>query len=205
METVEVECGDRCNSATESQTRLLQEDALERLMASTPLGDTYTDKGMVSMPAAQGDVKMKAQLPDSGLWKGECHRIVFSFADAKSGAPLTDMQPFLGAAMHALVVAERSSDQGITEEDMMHTHGYPSQLEHTVASWNENEHADICSMQIHTMMESMSEIGPEVVMYARFPHAGKHHVFVQVRAFLPISWVQPVMLHCLCQVPASAA
>ena len=184
--TVDVTCSKDCNAGGSSRSKEQKGAVLEYPMASTPIADMHTAKGMVVMPPGQGDIKVTPNFPDGGLWKGECHRVVFRFTDAASGQPLTHMQPFLGAAMHALIVKEpKELEGGFHESDMMHTHGYPSRLDHDVVAWNEKEPADICSMQIHNMQASKTQIGPEIVMYARFPNAGKHHIFVQVCFFSP--------------------
>jgi hypothetical protein len=184
LETVKVTCGQDCNSGTNaSHTKTQKREGLEYPMASTPLADMHTAIGMVSMPPGQGDIKMTSHLPEGGLWKGQCHRIVFKFADAVTGQPLTDMQLFLGAAMHALIVADQEKGGEFHESDMMHTHGYPSQVDLEIVELIEKEAADICSMQIHSMNSSKAKIGPEIVMYARFQRSGRHHIFVQVCFF----------------------
>lgn len=184
LESVTVTCGEDCSRRAKPHEHIQNGETSEYPMASTALLHMHTDKGMVAMPPGQGDIKMTSQLPEGGLWKGQCHRIVFQFADAKSGKPLTDMQPFLGAAMHALVVVDRKDPKDeLHESNMMHTHGYPTQMDREVAAWNEKEPADICSMQIHNM-KGTSQIGPEIVMYTRFQDSGQHHIFVQV-CFLP--------------------
>ena len=153
--TVDVTCSKDCDSRAKSRRKMQTGAVLEYPMASTSLVDMHTAKGMVAMPPGQGDIKLTPHLPDGGLWKGECHRIVFRFTDEKSQKPLTHMQPFLGAAMHALIVKEpRNPGDAFHESDMMHTHGYPTRLDHDVVAWNAKEPADICSMQIHNMQGS---------------------------------------------------
>lgn len=186
LHTVNVTCSKDCNSSAKSRAKVQKGGASEYPMAATMLSDMHTDKGMVSMPPGQGDIMLTSQLPEGGLWKGQCHRIVFRFSDAESGKPLTHMQPFLGAAMHALIIKEPKDAKDVLRESaMMHTHGYPTQLDDAIVAWNEKEPADICSMQIHNMKSSQTQIGPEIVMYTRFQHSGKHHIFAQVCFFAP--------------------
>jgi hypothetical protein len=150
-------------------------------MVSTPLVTAHTASGMVHLPAKQhsASLRLAPKFPDGGLWKGQCHRIVLRFEHADSGRPVETMQPFLGAAMHALLIANPAD--GFSESSMMHSHGYPEQLDDAVRARNK-ESADLCSMMIHTTIRSddSGNLGSEVVMYTRFHVSGVHWALIQV-------------------------
>jgi hypothetical protein len=54
--------------------------------------------------AADGSI-VELQLPGPGLIAGESQAFRLHFRDEKSGAPLTDLEPYLGAPAHLLVVS----------------------------------------------------------------------------------------------------
>ena len=53
-----------------------------------------------------GSLTVTLELPAGGLVAGREEKLLYHIADAKSGAPVTDVEPYLGAYGHALVMSE---------------------------------------------------------------------------------------------------
>ena len=53
-----------------------------------------------------GDVRVQLTLPREGLFAGSHQALRFRFTHAKTGAPLRDLQPYLGAWGHTIMVSE---------------------------------------------------------------------------------------------------
>jgi hypothetical protein len=96
------------------------------------------------------DVKLELQLERSKMVAGEEVDLPFHFTNAKTGAPITDLQRYLGAFAHALILSE----------DMVeHIHAHPQEmLEGT---------------------EKTEGGGPTVIFDAFFPRPGRYRAWVQ--------------------------
>lgn len=95
-------------------------------------------------------VKIELTLPPPQLFAGEDVDLPFHFSDAKTGEPVKDLQRYLGAFAHALVVSE---------DLVEHIHTHPQEmLEGTAVT---------------------SGGGPDVIFDAFFPRPGKYRAWVQ--------------------------
>ena len=139
-------------------------------MIATPLVTAgYTGDLTASIPKLEPDldwakvadevkVELKLQRPD--LYAGEDIDLPFHFSNAKTGEPLKDLQRYLGAFAHALVVSEDLAD---------HIHTHPQEmLEGT---------------------EVKSGGGPDVIFDAFFPRPGRYRAWVQFQRNEKLSMV----------------
>lgn len=78
---------------------------------------------------------------------------------------VTDLEPYLGAAMHVAIVRKDF-------QHFIHTHGMPHQDE-------EMDHVMDHSMEHHTMLPD--QFGPELEAEVVFPTAGTYHVFAEFK------------------------
>jgi hypothetical protein len=53
-----------------------------------------------------GGVSLELQLPEDGLMAGRDEKFVYRLTDASDGAPIRDLEPYLGAWGHSLVMSE---------------------------------------------------------------------------------------------------
>jgi hypothetical protein len=67
-------------------------------------------------------LRVTLDLPQGGLVAGRAQPLTFRLADAKTGAPVTDVEPYLGALGHTLILSEDTS-----EFVHAHPHGEPGQ------------------------------------------------------------------------------
>jgi hypothetical protein len=96
------------------------------------------------------DVKVELTLPRPQLFAGEMIELPFQFSHAKTGEPIRDLQRYLGAFAHALVVSEDLVEY-------IHTHPH-EMLEGT---------------------DVQAGGGPEVVFDTFFPRPGRYKAWVQ--------------------------
>jgi hypothetical protein len=97
-----------------------------------------------------GGVKLELTLPRPQLFAGEDVDLPFQFTDEKSGEPIRDLQRYLGAFAHALIVSE---------DLVEHVHTHPKEM---------LEGSDVNSGG-----------GPEVIFDAFFPRPGRYRAWVQ--------------------------
>lgn len=96
------------------------------------------------------DVKLELTIPRPELIAGEEVELPFHFTNAKTGEPIKDLQRYLGAFAHGLIVSEDLVDH-------IHTHPH-EMLEGT---------------------EVKDGGGPEVVFDAFFPRPGRYRAWIQ--------------------------
>jgi hypothetical protein len=129
-------------------------------MIATPLVTAGYDGDLTSaVPTLEPDlewskvaegVKLELTLPRPELIAGEDVDLPFKFTDAKTGEPIKDLQRYLGAFAHALIVSE---------DLVEHIHTHPKEmLEGT---------------------EVVSGGGPEVIFDTFFPRPGRYRAWVQ--------------------------
>jgi hypothetical protein len=129
-------------------------------MIVTPLVTAgYDGDLMSSIPELEPDlewskevdgVKVEMTLPRPELFAGEVVDMPFQFSSAETGEPITDLQRYLGAFAHALIVSEDLVEY-------IHTHPH-EMLEGT---------------------DVQSGGGPEVVFDTFFPRPGRYKAWVQ--------------------------
>lgn len=95
-------------------------------------------------------VKLELTLPQAQLIAGEEVELPFQFTNAKTGEPLKDLQRYLGAFAHGLIVSEDLVD---------HVHTHPHEM---------LEGTDVTTGG-----------GPEVVFDAFFPRPGRYRAWIQ--------------------------
>jgi hypothetical protein len=66
-----------------------------------------------------GDLVATLQVPGAGLVAGRDEKLVFEVADATTGAPVRDLEPYLGAFGHTLV---------ISEDTLHYVHAHPVEM-----------------------------------------------------------------------------
>jgi hypothetical protein len=129
-------------------------------MISTPLVTAgYEGDLTSSIPELEPDVewiksvdgvKIELTLPRPQLFAGEDVDLPFQFSDVKTGEPLRDLQRYLGAFAHALIVSD---------DLVEHIHTHPKEM---------LEGTDV-----------KSGGGPEVIFDAFFPRPGRYRAWVQ--------------------------
>jgi hypothetical protein len=128
-------------------------------MIATPLVTAGFDGDIASsMPALKPDamtksvngIKVALQIDPAKVIAGEEADVPIHFEDEKTGAPITDLQRYLGAFGHAMMLS-----QDMTE----HVHAHPEQmLEGT---------------------EVKEGGGPDLVFHALFPKPGHYRIWLQ--------------------------
>ena len=97
-----------------------------------------------------GSITAHLQLEPSTLVEGQFGHLAFTLTDAKTGRPVTDLQPYLGAFGHALILSEDM-------RDYVHSHPF------------ENPDSDI----------SKGLGGPTVTFEGYMPKAGRYRAWSQ--------------------------
>jgi hypothetical protein len=59
-----------------------------------------------SLSATAGSMRVALQLPSTGLVAGRQETFVYRIADARTGDPVTDIEPYLGAWGHSVIMSE---------------------------------------------------------------------------------------------------
>lgn len=165
---------------------------LSSRMSYTDIQTMHEAAGMMRLSAspAQSTLRVVLQPPDGGLWRGQCQRLLFLFEPSNGRSEDVQLVPFLGAAMHAFVAHDPINGNGA--EDLIHAHGFPVAMDDSLSMKAEENSADMCSMDMHSMGSSSWKEGFEggVVMYVRFSEAGPYALFVQVLMLPQISSAQ---------------
>src|SRR5437773_4544382 len=82
----------------------------EALVTADAAGDLASSGArLVPDPALRktaGDLVATLQVPGAGLVAGRDEKLVFEVADATTGAPVRDLEPYLGAFGHTLVISD---------------------------------------------------------------------------------------------------
>ena len=110
-------------------------------------------------PKTEGDLTASLLAPET-IKAGEDER--FTLQVTRDGQPVTDLEPYLGAAAHVAIV---SSDT----RDFAHTHGEASEAD--------KGHEGMEDME--SMGSSSSTFGPEVSFHHTFPRSGLYKLWVQ--------------------------
>lgn len=93
-------------------------------------------------------------LPDEGLVAGREEPLRYRLEDAGTGAPLTDLEPYLGAFGHALVMSE---------DTLNYVHAHPVEL------------------LPHTGADEVPPGGPTLTFKALLPKPGSYRVWTQIK------------------------
>jgi putative copper export protein len=121
-----------------------------------------TIKKDLSLKKQFGDYTVSLASKPEKIKAGE--ETVFTYTIEKSGMPVTDLEPYLGATMHLAVV-------GADLSNFIHTHGE--------LPGNEGEHHDHADM-LH-MKPPPPHFGPVINAEVVFPEKGLYKVFGEVR------------------------
>ncbi len=93
-------------------------------------------------------------LPEAGLVAGREESLRYSLEDARTGAPLTDLEPYLGAFGHALVMSE---------DTLSYVHAHPVEL------------------LPHSGADQVPPGGPALTFKALLPKPGSYRVWTQIK------------------------
>lgn len=122
-----------------------------RLVADTALSKTA------------GGMNVSLALPSSGLVAGREETLRYEIHDAKSGAPVTDLEPYLGAFGHTLVMSA---------DTLHYVHAHPVEVLHDTTGPN------------------APKGGPLLTFKALFPKAGRYRLWTQTQRRGEIATVQ---------------
>ena len=112
-------------------------------------------------PKTAGSLKVSLSLPADGLAAGRDEKLVYHVSDAKTGNPVTDLQPYLAAYGHTLVVSE---------DTMEYVHAHPVEL-------------------LPEKIEEAAG-GPELTFKALLPKPGRYRLWTQLRRGNVVSTVR---------------
>ncbi|MBA3714159.1 MAG: cupredoxin domain-containing protein [Pyrinomonadaceae bacterium] len=114
--------------------------------------------------------------PDKHLRAGEELMLNFAVADARTGKPATDLQPYLGALAHFVIISEDTTDflhaHPMTKEEMSEAGGAHGGMEHDA-----KPHAHDAAEMKDEAKEGASP--SEVAAHTTFPRAGLYKVWAQ--------------------------
>src|SRR5258708_4848715 len=154
---------------------------LPRAPETPPQADDSAWQG--APPAAQAVAKTSAELPDgarivwhtgsSPLKSGNPTSFKFT-AEARNGAPLSDLEPYMGMAAHAEVV---SSDFSVFAH--IHPAGSVSMAALDLAQAGLPPVPGAMSPAMHMSAAGVST--PDFSFPYGFPHPGKYRIFVQIK------------------------
>lgn len=105
--------------------------------------------------------------PDKPLRAGEELMINFAVADSQTGAPVTDLQPYLGALAHFVIISEDTTE---------YLHVHP--MEAKDAKQNEDEHKGMKMAATKSGGEGVART-PAVSAHTTFPRAGLYKLWAQ--------------------------
>jgi hypothetical protein len=101
-----------------------------------------------------GDVTVSLTLPEGGLVAGREETLRYQLEDARTGAPITDLEPYLGAFGHALVMSG---------DTMHYVHAHPTEL------------------LPHVGADEVAPGGPSLTFKALLPKPGPYRVWTQIK------------------------
>ena len=101
-----------------------------------------------------GDMAVTLTLPDGGLVAGREETLRYQLEDARTGAPLTDLEPYLGAFGHALVMSA---------DTMHYVHAHPVEL------------------LPHVGADEVPPGGPALTFKALLPKPGAYRIWTQIK------------------------
>jgi len=155
---------------------------LSSLMAHTDIQTMHEETGMMNLPGSptHATLSVRVDLPQGGLWKGQCHRLLLHFSSSDGKDADVRLVPFLGAGMHVFIAQNSAVEEQSGE--LIHAHGFPAEMDASMSKRAEDTGGDMCIMDSHSIEDSDSTLSfdPHVVMYVRFAKAGPYALFVQV-------------------------
>ncbi len=121
--------------------------------------------------------------PDKPLRAGEELMLNFAVADAKTGKPTTDLQPYLGALAHFVIISEDTTDflhaHPMTKDEMAEmgggSHGEMNGMAHDDAESKPHSH-DAAELKDKAKSD---ESPSEVAAHTTFPRPGLYKVWAQ--------------------------
>lgn len=114
-----------------------------------------------------GDVAVTLTLPEGGLVAGREETLWYQLEDARTGAPITDLEPYLGAFGHALVMSG---------DTMHYVHAHPTEL------------------LPHVGANEVPPGGPSLTFKALLPKPGPYRIWTQIKRHGEVSTV-PFTVH----------
>ena len=128
---------------------------IPRLLATAGAGDLTAARARLSDDAlakTAGSMRVALSLPDDGLVAGRDETLRYRVVDAASGRPVTDLEPYLAAFGHTLILSEDTLD---------YIHAHPvEQLPENVAT---------------------AAGGPDLTFKALLPRAGRYRLWTQLK------------------------
>ena len=112
-------------------------------------------------PKTADSLKVSLSLPADGVVAGRDEKLVYHIVDARTGKPVTDLQPYLAAYGHTLVVSE---------DTIEYVHAHPVEL-------------------LPDKLEEAAG-GPELTFKALLPKPGRYRLWTQLRRGDVVSTVQ---------------
>ncbi len=117
--------------------------------------------------------------PDGALRAGQELMLNFAVADARSSAPVTDLQPYLGALAHFVIISEDATDflhaHPMTPEEMARSGGGGG---HGGGATNDN-HNDSHGASMQRQDGQRDASPSQVAAHTSFPRAGLYKVWAQ--------------------------
>jgi hypothetical protein len=110
-----------------------------------------------------GDMAVTLTLPDGGLVAGREETLRYQLEDVRTGSPITDLEPYLGAFGHALVMSA---------DTMHYVHAHPVEL------------------LPHVGAEEVPPGGPALTFKALLPKPGAYRIWTQIKRRGQVSTVQ---------------
>jgi heavy metal-binding protein len=126
-----------------------------RLLATADAGDLTSAHAKLSNEALEktaGSLRVALSLPDDGLVAGRDEALHYHVVDAADGRPVTDLEPYLAAFGHTLI---------LSEDTLEYVHAHPvEQLPESVAT---------------------ATGGPDLTFKALMPKAGRYRLWTQLK------------------------
>lgn len=104
--------------------------------------------------------------PDKPLKSGEAILLNFKVADAQTGKPVTDLQPYLGALAHFVIISEDTTE---------FLHAHPMEVGQQMEASRQNDG----DRKPREHAEPPKSGGPEVAAHTSFPKPGIYKVWAQ--------------------------
>lgn len=123
-------------------------------------------EGAVDLRTREADGLRVALSIEKPLRAGEEAMLRFACFDVRTGRPATDLEPYLGAMAHFVIISRDG-------EEFLHAHSMPA---HTMSGGH--GHGRAASSGGHARMAS----GAEVIAHTRFPRAGFYKIWAQFQS-----------------------